>query len=72
MSGSALGAMKLPKSLVGLDFCRRYRARLCRVSGPQLLFLWTTSPGARALGRFLSSTIGLFTCLKNSCLKRGY
>jgi hypothetical protein len=69
--GSALGAMRLPHSLLGLDLRRRYRAPLCRVSAPHLICLWTTSPGARALGTSFSSTIGLSTCLKSSCLKRG-
>jgi hypothetical protein len=36
MFESALGAMMLIKSLVGLDLRRRYRAPLCRVSAPQL------------------------------------
>jgi hypothetical protein len=71
MFGGALGATRLPKSFVGLDLRRRYRAPLCRVSAPHLLCLWTTSPGARALGTSSSSTIGLSTCLKTSCLKRG-
>jgi hypothetical protein len=44
MFESALGA-----SLVGLDLRRRYRAPLCRVRAPQMLCLWTTSRGARAL-----------------------
>jgi hypothetical protein len=48
MFESALGAMRLHQSLVGLDLCRRYGAPLCRVSALQLLCLWTTSPGARA------------------------
>jgi hypothetical protein len=39
MFGSALGAMRLPHSLVGMDLRRRYRARMCRVSAPQLLRL---------------------------------
>jgi hypothetical protein len=71
MFESALGAIRLTQSLVGLDLRRRYRAPLCRVSDPQLLCLWTTSPTAQALGTSFSSTIGLSTFLKNSCLKRG-
>jgi hypothetical protein len=71
MFESALGAIRLPKSLVGLDLRRRYRAPLCRVSATQLLCLWTTSPGARALGTSSNSTNGLSTCLKSACLKRG-
>jgi hypothetical protein len=71
MLGSAHGAMRLPPSLVGPDHCRRHRAPLCRVSALELLRLWTTSPGARALGTSLSSTIGLPMCLKSSYLKRG-
>jgi hypothetical protein len=71
MFETALGAMRLPHSLVGLDFRRRYRAPPCRVSAPQLQCLGTTSPGAHALGTSLSSTTGLSTCLKSSCLKRG-
>jgi hypothetical protein len=69
--GSALGAMRLPQILVGLDLCRRYRAPLCRVSGPLLICLWTTSPGARALNTSFTPTIGLSKCFKSSCLKRG-
>jgi hypothetical protein len=71
MFGSAHGAMRLPQSLVGLDLRRRYREPRCRVSAPQLLCLWTTSTGARAIDTSFSSTIGLTTCLKSSCLKRG-
>jgi hypothetical protein len=71
MFGSALGAMRLPQSIVGMDLFRRYRAPLCRVSAPHMLCLWITSPGARVLGMSFSSTIGLSTCLKSSCLKRG-
>jgi hypothetical protein len=71
MFGSDLGAMRLPQSLVGPDLRRRYLAPLCLVSAPQLLCLWTTSPGARSLGTSSNSTIGLFTCLKISCFKRG-
>jgi hypothetical protein len=65
-----LGAMRLPQSLVGVDLYRRNRAPLCRVSAPQLLCLGTT-PGARTLGTSFSLMIGLSTCLKSSCLKRG-
>jgi hypothetical protein len=64
MFGSALGAMRLYHSLVGLDLRRRYRP-LCRVNGLHLLCLWATSPGARALGTSIGSTIGLSTCLKS-------
>jgi hypothetical protein len=72
MFESVLGEMRLPHSLVALDLRRRrYRAPLCRVSAPQLLCLWTTSPGARAHGTSPNSTIGLPKCLKSSCLKRG-
>jgi hypothetical protein len=67
----ALGAMRLPQSLVGLDLRRRYWASLCGVSAPQLLRLWTTSIGARALGTPFNSTVGLSTGLKSLCLKRG-
>jgi hypothetical protein len=63
-------AVKHPQSLVGLEFSRRHRAPLCLVSAPQLLCLWTTFHGARALDTSLSPTIGLLTCLKSSCLKR--
>jgi hypothetical protein len=56
---------------LGMDLRRRYRVPLCRVRAPQPLCLWTPSPGARALGTSLSSMIGLSTCLKTSCLKRG-
>jgi hypothetical protein len=70
MFGNALGVMRLPRSLVDLDVRRRYRAPLRRVSAPHLPCLWTTSPGARALGTSSNSTIGLFTCLKSSYLKR--
>jgi hypothetical protein len=72
MFGSALGSMRLPESIVGLDLCGRYRAPLCRVNAPQPLCLWTTSPGARILGTPFSSTIGLSMCLTSSYLKRGY
>jgi cytochrome c len=41
---SALGAMRLPQSLVGLDLRRRYREPLCRVSAPHMLCLWTMLP----------------------------
>jgi hypothetical protein len=72
MFGSALGTMRLPHSLVGLDLRRRYRAPLCRVSIQHMLCLWTASPGARALGTTPNSTTGLSTCLNKSlCLKRG-
>jgi hypothetical protein len=71
MFGSAHGAMKLPKSLAELDLRRRYRAPLFRVSAPQHLCLWITSPGIRALGTSFNSTMGLSTCLKNSCSNRG-
>jgi hypothetical protein len=72
MFGYALGAMRHPQSLVGLDLRRRYWAPLCGVSAPQLLCLWTTSIGARALGTPFNSTIGLSsTGLKILCLKRG-
>jgi hypothetical protein len=33
-----------PSEPRGLNLRRRYRAPLCRVRGPQLLCLWTTSP----------------------------
>jgi hypothetical protein len=69
--GSAHGAMKPPHSLAGLDLGRWYRSPLCRVSARQLLSLWTTSPGGRTHGMSFNSTIGLPTCLKSSCLKRG-
>jgi hypothetical protein len=52
---STHGAVRLPQSIGGLDLRRRYRAPLCRVSAPQLLCLWTTSPGAHALGTSFSS-----------------
>jgi hypothetical protein len=72
MFESALGAMMLPHSLVGLDLRRRSRAPLCRVSAPQLIcLLWTTSPGARALGMSFNSTTGLSTCLRSSLLEAG-
>jgi hypothetical protein len=71
MHGSARGAMRPLPSLVGLDLRRRYWALLCRVSAPLLLCLWRIPPGVRALGTSFSSTIGLSTCLKSSCLKRG-
>jgi hypothetical protein len=71
MFGSAHSAIRIPQSLVGLDLRRRYRAPLCRVSAPQLLCLWTTFPGVRALGTSFSSAIGLSTCLERSCMKRG-
>jgi hypothetical protein len=72
MFGTALGPIRLSHCLVDLDLRRRYRGPLlCRVSAPQPLGLWTTSPGARALGMSFSSTIGLSTCLNSSCLKRG-
>jgi hypothetical protein len=58
MFGSALGAMSPPKSLVGMDLRRRYRSPLLSwVSAPHMLCLWTTNPGARALGTSFSSTI---------------
>jgi hypothetical protein len=63
MLGSALGAIRFPHSLVGLDLRRRYWALLYRVSAPQLLCLWTTSPGARTLCTSSSSTIGLSTLI---------
>jgi hypothetical protein len=68
--GSALGAMRLPQSLVGQNLVDGI-GPLCRVSAPQLLFLWTTSPGARALGTSSNSTTRVPTCLKSSCLQRG-
>jgi hypothetical protein len=71
MFGSAPGAVRRTQSLVGLDLRRRYRAPLFRVSAPHMLCVSTRSPGARALGTSLSSTIGLSACLKSSCLKRG-
>jgi hypothetical protein len=71
MFGGAHGAMRLPQNLVGLDLRRRSRAPLCRVNATQLLCVWTTFPGARALGTSFSSMIGLSTYLKSSCLQRG-
>jgi hypothetical protein len=71
MLGSAHGAMRLPPRLVGMDLRRRYRVPRCKVNAPHLLCLWTASPGARALSAPFSSMIGLPTCLKSSCLKRG-
>jgi hypothetical protein len=69
MFGSALDAMRLPPCLVCLDFRRRYRAPLCRVSAPHLLCLWTTSPGAYALGTSFSSLIGIVDVLEELVLK---
>jgi hypothetical protein len=50
MFRSADGAMRLSHSLAGLDLRRRYRVPLCRVRARQLLSVWTTSSGVRALG----------------------
>jgi hypothetical protein len=36
MFKSALGAMRLPHSLAGLDLRRRYPAHVCRVSAPKV------------------------------------
>jgi hypothetical protein len=71
MFGSVNDAMNppLPPSLVGLDLRQRYRVPPYRVSARHLLSLWTTSPDARALGMSFTSTIGLPTCVKSSCLK---
>jgi hypothetical protein len=72
MLGSAHGVMRLHPILVGPDLRRRYhRALLCWMSAPQMPCLWTTSPSARSLSESFSSTIGLSTYLKSSCLKRG-
>ena len=51
---------RLPQNFVGLDLRRRYRSPLLSwVSAPHMLCLWTTSPGARALGMPFNSTTGL-------------
>jgi hypothetical protein len=74
MFGSAHGAIRLPHNLVCLDLRRRYRVPRYLVSARQeVMLIMDHIPRCmrRALGMSFSYTIGLFTCLKSSCLKRG-